>query len=65
MNNSIKFLRDQLSIYISYENWRVLSPVKNPRKPPDETRKKQIQLKSEFYIIKYLKSLEVAQSMML
>ena len=55
MNDSIKFLRDQLSIYISYANWRVLSPVKNPRKPRDETRKKQIQLKSEFYIIKYLK----------
>jgi hypothetical protein len=55
MNNSIKFLRDQLSIYISYANWRVLSPVKNPRKTRDETRKKQIQLKSEFYITKYLK----------
>ena len=53
--NDIKFLRDQLSIYISYANWRVLSPVKNPRKPRDETRKKQVQLKSEFYIIKYLK----------
>ena len=56
MNDSIKFLRDQLSIHISYANWRVLSPVKNPRKPRDETRKKQVQLKSEFYIIKYLKS---------
>ena len=55
MNNSIKFLRDQLSIYISYENWRILSPVKNPRKLRDETRKKQVQLKSEFYITKYLK----------
>ena len=55
MNNSIKFLRDQLLIHISYANWRVLSPVKNPRKPRDETRKKQVQLKSEFYITKYLK----------
>ena len=54
--NNIKFLRDQLLIHISYANWRVLSPVKNPRKPRDETRKKQVQLKSEFYIIKYLKS---------
>ena len=53
--NNIKFLRDQLLIHISYANWRVLSPVKNPRKPRDETRKKQVQLKSEFYIIKYLK----------
>ena len=33
----------------------MLSPVKNPRKPRDETRKKQVQLKSEFYITKYLK----------
>jgi len=56
MNDSIKFLRDQLLIHISYANWRVLSPVKNPRKPRNETRKKQVQLKSEFYIIKYLKS---------
>ena len=55
MNDSIKFLRDQLSIYISYENWRILSPVKNPRKPRDETRNKQVKLKSEFYITKYLK----------
>ena len=55
MNDSIKFLRDQLLIHISYESWRVLSPVKNPRKLRDETRKKQVQLKSEFYIIKYLK----------
>ena len=55
MNDSFKFLRDQLLIHISYENWRFLSPVKNPRKPRDETRKKQVQLKSEFYIIKYLK----------
>ena len=55
MNDSIKFLRDQLLIHISYSNWRVLSPVKNPRKLRDETRKKQVQLKSEFYIIKYLK----------
>ena len=55
MNDSIKFLRDQLSIHISYSNWRILSPVKNPRKPRDETRKKQVQLKSEFYITKYLK----------
>jgi len=55
MKDPIKFLRDQLLIHISYTNWRVLSPVKNTRKPRDETRKKQIQLKSEFYIIKYLK----------
>ena len=55
MNDSIKFLRDQLLIHVSYSNWRVLSPVKNQRKPRDETRKKQVQLKSEFYIIKYLK----------
>ena len=55
MNDSIKFLRDQLLIHISYESWRVLSPVKNPRKLRDETRKKQVQLKSEFYITKYLK----------
>lgn len=53
--SNIEFLRDQLSIHISYENWRILSPAKNPRKPRDEKRKKQVQLKSEFYITKYLK----------
>ena len=53
--NNIKFLRDQLLIHISYANWRVLSPVKNQRKPRDETRNKQVKLKSEFYITKYLK----------
>jgi len=48
------WLRDQLVIHISYANWKILAPVKDPLRPKYKRSINKPVLKSEFYITRYL-----------
>ena len=53
----VTWLRDQLAIHISYSNWKILAPIKDPLKPKYKRSINKPVLKSEFYITRYLKKM--------